>query len=722
MDDKIEYGFLSNKLIFCYLLYAITICLNDYFIYFFHLEYAVSLIVSGILVILTGVLYLRKNRLKWEKISVNKVDIVFGLMIITECIIRAIMPDKCYDTVNYHLYYQKFFDRDFINFDFFPMRSFNAQTFGAIGDRLYYGFRYVLGYRMGTLLNTSLIVLIYFQIKHIFMLIWAEFGHGVRNEHDEILVSIGTFVCMMTETTYANLSTYMIDYLAVPFLLEIFRVILCCCDEEEKISAVHTAGYLCVMGGFAVGIKITNVLIIFPLAIFFLIKQRKTINVQNILCSSLIFLFPLALYLVISYRITGNPVFPYLNHVFQSPYFSVEQSPNDFSAFNRRFGPKKFVEYMLWPFYMLRFPERTSDIAVCSGRLLILFVSFIIAVPYEFKNFTSKMKCVVIYVVYCYVLFLSILHGYMRYIPILEILGGAILFTILVEWIYHRSKRLKILGIVVSVSLLCQISVATGNYLLKNCEWSWRSIYDIPRMRANLPYVFHDHDTGESVSCELLNDIQCFVVPGASGSLAVELKEDVPVIGINPYFSTTNVYSTQLLEQRLQDIAQLNIYSLPHMGSWLDSLEVINGRGLAVEDIIPIQPDFWDKIYCLPLMKLKPVNEVDNISCESFASSEEVFTIDLAEDVDQIDIFIGDMITERKNVDNEYRVSVIGKNLLTGEEHAILQEAVISQTGRYWKESVNLSDDVIDQIEIRKISEDDKDILETFQIVLQEYR
>ena len=722
MRSETKYTLKCNKIVFCYLLYAIAICLNDYLVFLFKWDYMISFIMSGILIVLAAVIYLKQNTvIGWEKIAVNKYDRIFALMIVAQCTVRAIMPDSCYDTLNYHLYYQKFFDRDFINYDFFPMRSFNAQTFGAIGDRLFYGFRYFLGYRMGTLLNTLVVVLIYFQIKQLFCMVWTEFGHECQTRWSEAFISIGTFVCMMTETTYANLSNYMVDYLALPFVLEIFRIVLCKGEDEKETSVAHTAGYLCIMSGFAVGIKITNCLLIFPLAVFFLFKQRKRMNIKCIFCSFLVFLYPLLLYLFISYKITGNPVFPYLNRFFQSPYFSATRSPNDFSAFNSRFGPTEMGEYLLWPFYMLKFPERTSDIATCSGRLLILFVTFIIAVPCEFKKFTCKIKHIFLYWVYCYVLFLSVLHGYMRYIPILEILGSVLAFVILAEWIYHRGAVRRRAGTVIALLILCQISLATDNYILKNCEWSWRSIKDVSRMMLNLPYVLRDQDAGVGINHEILDDIQCFVVPDPSGSLAVELKDDVPIIGINSYFATTNEYTAQLLDQKLQDISELNIYSVTNKDGWMDNFEIFNSRGLALEEIITIQPDFWDKIYCLPLMKLKPVDDAISVNYENFSSSEEKLTIDIADDIDYIDIFIGDIVPERKRTDNEYRLSVVGRNLSTGEEQILLQNAVITQTGRYLKESVDLSDYDIDQIEIRKLLDDEEDIKETFQVVLQKY-
>lgn len=721
MNHELKYVFRSNKLLFSYLLYAIIICLNDFLVYIFRWEYLLTLAVSVVLVTLASILYFKKNRVVWEKTPVNVYDVILILLIISQCTLRAVMPDTSYDTRNYHLYYQKFFDRDFISYDFFPMRSFNAQTFGAISDRLFYCFRYFLGYRMGTLLNTFVVILIYFQIKQFFIMIWGQFGHACQSKWSKILTSAGTFICLMTENTYTLQSTYMVDYLAVPFLLEIIKVVLCGGENEEELDTAHTAGYLCIMSGFAVGIKMTNILLIFPLAVFFLIKQRKNLNIRCVFGSFLILLYPVFLYLFISYRITGNPLFPYFNSVFQSPYFSMTRSPNDFSGFNGRFGPVKILEFLLWPCYMLKFPERTADYEMCSGRVLVIVLVLTIAIFSEFKRYTPGVKKLFFYCVYCYVLFLSVLHGYMRYIPVLEILGSVMVIIILTEWLCNRDYIMKIIGVIGAHLLLTQIYAATSSYLIGNCEWAWRNIKDKQRITANLPYVFHDYNAG--ISNEILDDIQCWVVPDAGGSLAAELKGDVPIIGINPYFAITNDYAAQYLEQRLDEISDLNIYSLVKSGGWADNFEIYNSYGLALDEITTIQPDFWDKIWCMPLIKLQKVNSGTNLQCESFSSAEEVLTIDIAENTDYIDIFIGDAVEETKTIDERYQISVVGINHATGDEQIILQNAVITQTGRFIKESIDISDSRIDQIEIRKMinNGEEKNTSETFQVVLQEY-
>lgn len=279
---------------------------------------------------------------------------------------------------------------------------------------------------------------------------------------------------------------------------------------------------------------------------------------------------------------------------------------------------------------------------------------------------------------------------------------------------------MKLVGVIGAHFLITQIYTATSSYIMGNCEWAWRDIKDVERIVANLPYVFRDYSTG--ISGEILDDIQCWVVPGPGGSLAAELKSNVPIIGINPYFAITSDYAAQYLEQRLEEVADQNIYSVTKISRWEDNFEIYNSYGLALKEIMTIQPNFWDQIWCLPLMELETVDRKVNLQCESFTSSEESLTIDIGESVDFLDIFVGDAVDERKTTDTEYQISAVGINQETGEEQVIFQNAVVTQMGRYIKATVDVSGDQIDQIEVRKVSCDaDQDAGETFQVVIQEY-
>lgn len=697
---------------FVYALYALVIILNDWLSFITKKTYSITIACSFVIVVVISVLYLQKCKIKYIYYKMKVWDILCVGLIFILCTWRAIIPEASFDTSNYHLYFQEFLYRDYLNYDFFPIRAVNAQSFGAFGDRMYYCFRFFLGYRMGTLLNTLVIILIYFQLKLLLYYFWREMGHEAKSHWANFFLSIGVLVCLMTENTYNNLSTYMVDYLAGPFLLEIILIIIH--SSEDKEPPGHTPVFLCLLAGFAVGVKLTNSFLLIPLALYYLVQKRKELSFRIIIICLVAVLFTNGIYLYIGYCMTGNPVFPYLNGIFQSPYFSVDASPNDYSGFNERFGPKTFLEFVLWPIYMWFFPERTGDVATYSGRMFLIWI-FLLVVPFGVYRsvFGRNMRKAYWYLLYCYLLFLTVYKGYMRYSIILELLGSILLIVTIGQWIgYHKKVVWCVAGVVASQLFFVQVGIASYKYFELNYEWSWRDISDWKDIAMNLPYVFKDRGAG--IDKEIIDNIDCFVVADASGSLAVNLKDNVPIIAIN--HCITNDYVAQLQAQRLEEIERSNIYSLSKREDFQNNLTYYQNYGLALDEVIPISPDFYDKGRCLPLLKLKSTDE--KIRVQQFASSENEFIYPISDNVKSMEIFVGDVIDEAKYEDKSYQLSVIGKNSETGEAITLMDNVTISQRGQYEKCIVDFSavnvDEIILQTGLRENGNN-------WQLVIQEY-
>ena len=696
-----------------YVLYALTIVLTDWISFLIKSTYVFTLLFSLCIVIFITAFYLSRYKVKFLFFQIKIWDIICISLIFILCTWRAIIPESSFDTSNYHLYFQEFLYRDYLNYDFFPIRAVNAQSFGAFGDRMYYCFRFFLGYRMGTLLNTLVIILIYLQLKALLHYFWEELGHEAKSHWANFFLSMGVLVCLMTENTYNNLSTYMVDYLAVPFLLEIILIIIHSGGNEETQGG-HTPVFLCLLAGFAVDVKLTNSFLLVPLALYYLVQKRKELCIRIIISCLITILFTNGIYLYIGYYLTGNPVFPYLNGIFQSPYFSVNASPNDYSGFNERFGPKTVWEFILWPIYMWFFPERTGDIATYSGRMFLIWI-FLHIVPFGVYRsmFGKNMRKAYWYLLYCYLLFLTVYKGYMRYSIILELLGSILLTATIVQWIgYHKKVVWCVTGVVASQFLFAQVGIASYKYFDLNYEWSWRDICDWKDIAMNLPYIFKDRGSG--IEEKIIDDIDCFVVADASGSLAVNLKDNVPIIAIN--HCITNDYVARIQSQRLEEITGSNIYSLNKREDFQNNLTYYQNYGLALAEVIPISPDFYDKGRCLPLIKLKSTDE--EIRVQQFAFSENEFIYPIADNVKRMEIFVGDVIDEAKYEDRSYRLSIIGKNSKTGEMITLMNNVMISQRGQYQKCIVDFSEVNVDEIILQtEVSENGDDC----QLIIQEY-
>lgn len=92
---------------------------------------------------------------------------------------------------------------------------------------------------------------------------------------------------------------------------------------------------------------------------------------------------PWALHL---YRATGNPVFPMLNNIFHSPWWSVSITRDV------RFLPKSVFEWLFYPFYWAITPSRAvSELPFHDPRMAIfLSMTFITIIIANFNSQRSK--------------------------------------------------------------------------------------------------------------------------------------------------------------------------------------------------------------------------------------------------------------------------------------------------------------------------------------------
>ncbi len=653
-----------------YLVFILGVILSDYVHYITHVDYNVILCISSIIMVTFTVLYIKKAG--FVKTKYNILDFFFIILLFIMCIWRGIMPENSFDTSNYHLYFQGELGRDFINNDFFAVRAVNAQTL-ALGDRMFGAFRRVLGYRMGTMLNTFVVMIIYLQLKKVIVL----FCRSIRFEAHDFVVSVIAIVCLQSENIYSILATYMIDLLSVPIVLQILLMVWDIKKEEDYVKG--EALWLCIMAGILASIKISNLFMVMPLAILYLYKRWGKLHIKVIVSGVVGAVLMFALYAYISFDLTGNPLFPYMNGVFQSEWFTTEYSPNDLSAFNSRFGPKGVLETLFWPLYMVLSPEKTSDIPFCSGRLLIISVSFIVfgivkvvtAIKEKNKQYLELIGITVLY----YLMFILLLGGYMRYILVLDLLGGVIALGLIVESI--RSKKLLngLLASGLCVLFCMQMYNAGHKYVKENWEWSWRNIFDVARVKANAKMIFKDYDSG--VDRTILDDIQTLLVVDHSGSLSYLLKPEANII--NLISANTNETTTNVLWQRLAEMPEDGIYCLEKTGNI--SVDSFVNHGLKVSEVLSIQPDFCDSVYTMPFIKLEKSTEIRSIECQQ---GNEVLEFEVTQDDSRLELFVGNNPGGGKYNDAAYEVTVSLLDEDTGNTEIISVESV-DRIGGYEK-------------------------------------
>ena len=164
-DSRTTKVTIRNPLLALYLIYIVFI-VNIEWINFITQQIGLELsfgIAEGISAsILIVFLYFKRNSFSLKKLKVNAEVIIGAFLILGYGGVMSVYPDTGIDTFNYHLIAQ---NPRFINYfvEDYGYGNLQAWIF-RLADRLFYYFRYFLGFRYGTILNTFILVVCFTQI------------------------------------------------------------------------------------------------------------------------------------------------------------------------------------------------------------------------------------------------------------------------------------------------------------------------------------------------------------------------------------------------------------------------------------------------------------------------------------------------------------------------------------------------------------------------------
>lgn len=460
------------------------------------------------------------NMIKIEADRFDLIDYLVFLFLLTLFLMRLPYPDNNFDTPNYHLFLQNFQFKSNFTYNFLPV-SFYSFLF-PLSDRLFYLFRDILGYRAGTLLNFLVVILIYKQVKD-FLLRYAR----LKNiKISGLLPGIFALLVISTEFILINFATYLVDLLFIPLLLEVLKLIIFREDDSPKWFY-----YCAVLSGFALSLKFTAVIFIIILLGLFLFRSRRGINLKTLLVSSILFFLPVSIYTIFNYINTGNPVFPFFNKLFQSPYYLSLSSDKD-----ERWGPvKNIFEYLFWPAYCFFVPKRLSELNVYSGRMFLGYCfSLIFSSAMILKRDISGK---IVKIISCLILsggFLwGITTGYVRYGLFIEVLSGIVLSLICLELLAAPGKKnARPQGIMILFLFSMQVLFCYGLYI-KGLNWAWRPPFykNIPDYISNFSMIGKDRNVIGKDEIKLIKRIDMWVITRTLPGYSSLLKDNVPIFG-----------------------------------------------------------------------------------------------------------------------------------------------------------------------------------------------
>ncbi len=339
--------------------------------------------------------------------------LVVALPILVLWALRVPLPDIGYDALNYHVMHGErglwgplFPPGDFYPY-FFPYLNPAADLVTAL-------FRAVLGYRGGTL--ASALALVWTG-----QILWRLLASVVRDERAR---AVAVLLAVTTEGMLWEVSGYMVDLLSLPVLLEATRLALA---EVRPSRPLHRrTATLGLLLGVAVALKLTNLVFAVPIGIVALVRWLGPRSarpgalaiVGAAVAGAAAMALPVAPHALLLLARTGNPVFPYFNRLFASPFYPEADIKDG------RWGPVSRVQALAWPLLSALRPERFSEFLTTTGRLAAGWLAAFVALAVFWKDACLRAVSGIVLVGG---LLWSLGTGYQRYGLFLELLGGFLL-------------------------------------------------------------------------------------------------------------------------------------------------------------------------------------------------------------------------------------------------------------------------------------------------------
>lgn len=513
--------------------------------------------------------------------------LLVGLPLLAIYLLRAALPDHSFDVLSYHLLHSErsLHGPLFAPGDFFP----SGAPFNPAPDTLTGFSRALLGFRLGTIIN--LVVLVW--TAQIADKILRPFVERPRLRASCVLLAV------MTEQLFFEISTYMVDLLALPLMLE--ATLLTLRFDEAKNRGANFIRVALLLGA-ATAFKLTNLAVALPLLAICAYKMAvgpERFKLKQLLTSSLIafaaFVAPLLPFSLYIFRLTGNPIFPLANGFFKSAYWPTS------GGWDNRWGPQTIWETFAWPVLIWFKPERHSELAVYSGRLSIGCFVALGCLVLVWRNERARLLCIVL--LSSSILWSAIALGYSRYGLYEELLAGItiIVVTAVVTWgeSWTRPSWRVALASIVCIGLLAQAALAWRYTLQK--EWGSRStVLDDPGGHAEeAKLMLRDRSLQSFLSGEeraLFDGVQMWVetCPKSTG-FEVLLNPRAPIVAARQpeYFVTREAWRQFI--RVIEEPAEKRMFSLCLNDDLQTAKAVIAQRGLEVGQLTPVTIPFFSQ-------------------------------------------------------------------------------------------------------------------------------
>ncbi|MDV3000264.1 MAG: hypothetical protein N5P05_001870 [Chroococcopsis gigantea SAG 12.99] len=280
---------------------------------------------------------------------------------------------------------------------------------------------------------------------------------NVSEKYREIMSFAGAITGIRGAAYLSELGTNIGDSTSSVFVLggvaivvyELYR------NRGIKTGRVFLAGLLL---GLATGLKLTTAIysVSLIIAINFLpnkIRDKVSNLVSLISGMGLGFLGTAGYWFLLMWNNFANPVFPFFNTIFKSPYIETDSNLQDL-----RFLPKDIYQTLFYPFYFAGEQSLVAEVKFRDIRIALAYIFIVMLVGYAIYRLSSKsipqanhiinphiLSFLTAFYVTAYVIWQKGFSIY-RYLLVLELLTPVLLVLIL-GYIYPHKKAVMIISL-----------------------------------------------------------------------------------------------------------------------------------------------------------------------------------------------------------------------------------------------------------------------------------
>ncbi|MGH9967881.1 MAG: hypothetical protein ACREBG_08650 [Pyrinomonadaceae bacterium] len=521
--------------------------------------------------------------------------LVVALPLLAIYAMRAAFPDTSFDVLDYRLINAERALRGlpFITGDFFPIRF----PFNPAPDMVTGVSRYILGYRLGTIINYLVVLwagmILNRLIRPYFKSVWLR--------------CLSVLLLLLTEHLLFIISNYMVDLLALPLLLEGTR--LAVSNGGGRAQNQNTIR-IALMLGASVAFKLTNLAFAVPILIVYaynaIIAGGRPGILRNLVLLVAAFIAPLLPFTLYIYWQTGNPVFPLYNKIFRSPFWPITD------LVGVRWGPvvddprwahMKWWEVLLWPVLVPFKLENTAPgLGRHAGRLSVCVIAALVGLIVKMKDRHARSLS---FIALGGALLWSAISGMPRYAIFLELTGGVSVLYLasLFNPRENDSDRRRLLTrsfqVLIFSVLVAQSAVAC--IYAYRFEWGSRpSFFEAPKAyKRDSKYFLRDYALWNYLPQRertLVSPVQVWIESNALESgIEALLNSEAPALCVYmpEYFSTEA--SRAKFANTLRGLRDNKMYALSFSENLEGSLSNITSAGLGVGRITPVVIPYYSE-------------------------------------------------------------------------------------------------------------------------------